>query len=83
MFPISRFLCLSITKVVNLSEESKMALSLFSGSRDVIELGMLLNSSTIQNCRLFSPRKQFLVIILSGTVALFFLYQMSIFASIN
>ena len=32
------FLCLSITKVVNLSEESKMALSFFSGSRFVIGL---------------------------------------------
>ena len=33
------FLCLSITKVVNIREESKMALSLFSGSWLVIGLG--------------------------------------------
>ena len=34
------FLFLSITKVVNLSEESKMALSLFSTRKDLIGLEM-------------------------------------------
>ena len=38
MFPVSLFLCLSMTKVVNLRDDSKMALSLFSRSRLLIGL---------------------------------------------